>query len=77
MKFKTKDQKNKEQEIELWLKQEEYGDSIFLMGRDTEGTKKYIMEFKDGRFYRYISADLVSMVTNDKGEIEEDETMGR
>lgn len=69
MKFIIEDNEEEESEIKLCLIKEE--EMIILQGEDKKGTIRYILNFKNGNFYRYPSAQLEGLKTDDKGRIEE------
>ena len=69
MKFILKDNEQKEETIELWLK--EYADFVVLKAKDKNGREETIMEFENGKFYRYSGIDLKGLEINNSNEIEE------
>ena len=72
MKFLIKDEIRKEKSIEIWLEQFSCDDSVSLMGKDSTGRERIIMDFNDGQFYRYTSAELEGLITNEVGRIKEE-----
>ena len=71
MKFKIKDETETEDNIELWLERKE--NFIKLIGKDKNGSEKNIMNFRDGIFYKYTSATLEGLETDERGRIKEEE----
>lgn len=79
MKFIIKEEQL-EDEIELSLEPWKIGvkekgnyESIVLMGKNNDGTKQVIMNFKNGKFTRNTISPLRGIKSNDNGQIIEEE----
>ena len=71
MKFQLqKEEEKKEPTITLWL--EEMGKQVYLKGIDSTGKSKTLLEFRDGKFHRIISANLDGVQTDEVGKFLEE-----
>ena len=72
MKFKIKDEEKAKPEQEIKLRLEGGKDGVIdLMGEDN-GHSRYLMRFEDGRFFRYTSAQIDGLETDEDGRIQEE-----
>lgn len=72
MKFKIKDEQNKEKVVKLYLDESSFDDEILLNAIDENGEDWLLMIFKDGGYKRMWSIDEdIGINVDEEGRIKE------
>lgn len=72
MKFKIKDEQNKEKVVKLYLDESSFDDKILLNAIDENGEDWLLMIFKDGGYKRMWSIDEdIGINVDEEGRIKE------